>query len=44
MEGRTHKWFVEQYNRNRPFKEWVKSFEQIKIKSNGKKSNLEMGR
>ena len=30
MRNRTHKWFVEQYNRNRKPSEWVTSFQEIK--------------
>lgn len=30
MRNRTHKWFVEQYNRNRKPSDWVKSFQEIK--------------
>ncbi len=34
MRNRTHKWFVEQYNRNRKPSEWIASYKEIKDKSN----------
>ena len=37
MLNRTHKWFVEQYNRNRLPKEWIASYKELKEVINGGK-------
>jgi len=44
MEEKTSSWFVDQYNRNRSYKEWIIAYKDIKNNLNGKESKLEMGR
>lgn len=35
-EKRSNQWYVDQYNRNRPFCEWVIAYNEIKLKIKNK--------